>query len=219
MGEAMAKNKENVKSGGRKSPKLSTGLKGEASRANNRIIRRTKIALQNSLIELMKTKSILRISVKEICDAADVGRSTFYAHYDSHYDLLEQIETECISSFEEKLSMNEPLRKYNTKEITQIFEKMLQFIADNNNSIQTLFSENGELSFQRKFIYRLVNYFKNAKKHYTDNLIDMETSECYTVFVVHGAIALIQHWLKNNMHIPVSNHAGMIVSLTRETRQ
>ena len=52
-----------------------TKLKGNPE--NSRNVRRTKLALRNSLIELMKNKSILRISVKEICDTADVGRSTF----------------------------------------------------------------------------------------------------------------------------------------------
>ncbi|MCL2441064.1 MAG: TetR/AcrR family transcriptional regulator C-terminal domain-containing protein [Treponema sp.] len=194
-----------------------TKLKGNPE--NNRNVRRTKLALRNSLIELMKNKSILRISVKEICDTADVGRSTFYAHYESHYNLLEDIENESLSIFEEKLSMDQPLRKYNNQEISLKFEKTLQFIADNTSSIQILLSENGDLSFQRKFIRRLVNYFKNAKKHYTDNLIDEKTSECYTVFVIHGAIALIQHWLTNGMHISISDLAKMITSLTREMRQ
>ena len=198
---------------------MAKNKKTENNPQRTRSVRRTKTALQNSLIKLMKTRSILRISVKEICHAADVGRSTFYAHYESQYDLLEQIEAECMTSFEERLSMNQPLRKYNIQDITKIFEKTLQFIADNNNSVQTLLGEHGEMSFQRKFNQRLIGYFRNTKKHYSDNTIDMETSECYTVFVIHGVIALIQHWLKNNMHIPVPTLARMIVSLTRETRQ
>ena len=200
--EDMRKNKENVDTPEQK-----------------RSVRRTKAALRNGLIELMKTRSILRISVKEICDAADIGRSTFYIHYKSQYELLEEIETDCLIVFEEKLHMNQPLRKFNDREITQKFEKMLQFIADNSNSIQTLLNENGDIFFQRKFIHRLINYIKSAKNHYADNSLKDETSECYSVFVVHGAIALVQHWLNNGMHIPVSDLAKMLVILTREMRK
>lgn len=186
--------------------------------ADSRNARRTKKLLQSSLIELMKVRSILRISVKEICDKADVGRSTFYAHYESQYDLLEQIEVECLSVFEETLSMNQPMRKYTAREITQQVEKTLQFIADNSNSIQILLSENGDISFQRKIIHRLVHYLKNSKKHYSDYSDDDETSECYSVFVVHGAIALVQHWLKKRMHKSIPDLAKMIVLLTRDVR-
>ena len=185
----------------------------------SRSVRRTKTALRNSLIELMKNKPILRITVKEICDTADVGRSTFYIHYESQFALLEEIEMACLTVFEERLHKNQPLRKYNDREITQKFEKILQFIADNSNSIQTLLSENGDTFFQRKFIQSFINYTKKTKNHYADNSIKDETSECYSVFVVHGAIALVQHWLKNNMHIPVSDIAKMFVILTRGMRQ
>jgi AcrR family transcriptional regulator len=49
-----------------------------ASLKNNRSVRKTKTALRKGLLELMKSRSILHISVTEICDIADVGRSTFY---------------------------------------------------------------------------------------------------------------------------------------------
>ena len=190
-----------------------------AGAEQSRSVRRTKTALRNSLIELMKNKPILRISVKEICDTADVGRSTFYIHYESQYALLEEVEMDCLTVFEERLHINQPLRKYTDREITQKFEKILQFVADNSNSIQTLLSENGDTFFQRKFIQSFINYTKKTKNHYADNSIKDETSECYSVFVVHGAIALVQHWLKNNMHISVSDLAKMFVILTRGMRQ
>ena len=186
---------------------------------DSRNIRRTKTALRNSLIELMKTRSILRISVKEICNKADVGRTTFYAHYQSQYDLLEEIEIECQTVFEETLFYNLPIREYTNKEIILMTEKILLFIADNSNSIQTLLSENGDITFQRRFINRFIILFKNTKKHYTDNSVNEETAECYSVFFVHGAIALVQYWLKTNMRKSISELAKILVSLTNELRQ
>ena len=181
------------------------------SQEKSRSVRRTKMALQKSLIELMKTQPVLRITVKDICNAADVGRSTFYAHYESHYELLEQIETECLSGFEDL--MKEPLCKYNDREFTQWFIKRLQFIAENSNSIQTLLSENGDIFFQRKFFQSLVNQIKDTIKRNADNPVDDKISECQSVFFVHGTIALVQHWLKNNMRIPVSDFAKIFVPL------
>ena len=45
---------------------------------DNQRVRLTKRLLQDSLIELMKTKTIYKISIKEICELAEVNRSTFY---------------------------------------------------------------------------------------------------------------------------------------------
>ena len=58
---------------------------------------RTRATLQHALNSLILKKGYETITIKDICDAANVGRSTFYAHYTSKDDL--------------KRSGFEPLRK------------------------------------------------------------------------------------------------------------
>ena len=52
----------------------------------------TKKILNDSLLELMQTKPISKITIKEICDLSDMSRSTFYLHYHDQSALLEDIE-------------------------------------------------------------------------------------------------------------------------------
>ena len=42
---------------------------------------RSRAALRKALVELMREKSVNRISVKELCEHARVNRSTFYGSY------------------------------------------------------------------------------------------------------------------------------------------
>jgi AcrR family transcriptional regulator len=49
---------------------------------------RSRQALIDALIELMADKTYDSISIKEIVEKANVGRSTFYAHYETKDDLL-----------------------------------------------------------------------------------------------------------------------------------
>ncbi|MDG4892995.1 TetR/AcrR family transcriptional regulator [Mesorhizobium sp. WSM4976] len=49
---------------------------------------RTRKALHQALLELMLRKGYEALSVQDIIDEADVGRSTFYAHYTGKEDLL-----------------------------------------------------------------------------------------------------------------------------------
>lgn len=49
---------------------------------------RTRRLLTNALVELMMEKRFDAISVQDILDRADVGRSTFYGHYASKEELL-----------------------------------------------------------------------------------------------------------------------------------
>jgi AcrR family transcriptional regulator len=54
----------------------------------DRHVQRTKEILEGALFSLIKDKAFNTISVQEIIDRANVGRATFYAHYDNKVDLL-----------------------------------------------------------------------------------------------------------------------------------
>lgn len=58
-----------------------------AKHAIDRRIPRTRAMLQHALNSLIMKKGYEAITIKDICDAANVGRSTFYAHYTSKDDL------------------------------------------------------------------------------------------------------------------------------------
>lgn len=58
----------------------------------DRRVKYTKTALREALVTLMQDRHISQITVKALCDLADVNRSTFYAHYTDPYDLLGQVE-------------------------------------------------------------------------------------------------------------------------------
>src|SRR4029453_18388205 len=50
--------------------------------------RRTRELLRRALLSLVQEQGYERITVQDILDRADVGRSTFYAHYRDKDDLL-----------------------------------------------------------------------------------------------------------------------------------
>ncbi len=58
------------------------------SNGEDRRSKRSQQALIDALIELMAVKTYDSISIKEIVEKANVGRSTFYAHYQTKDDLV-----------------------------------------------------------------------------------------------------------------------------------
>jgi AcrR family transcriptional regulator len=176
----------------------------------SRKTRYTRMVLRDSLAELMKEKSILRISIKDICERADVSRSTFYAHYKDQYDLLQQIQEETIASIEKLLE------KYNddvSRDATmRMLEELLRYIADNGESIQGLLSENGDINFQKK-IFGFTRQ-KEVLKYFTGKF-DEKIHEYASVFMVNGSIGLIQQWFKNNMDVPISEMVKLFMKITQ----
>jgi len=58
-------------------------------RPEDRRVRRTKQALSDALLVLMRQKGFEALTVEELITRADVGRSTFYTHYADKEDLLQ----------------------------------------------------------------------------------------------------------------------------------
>ena len=62
----------------------------------NRRVKMTKAMLNESFLKYLEEKPISRITVKEICEDADVNRSTYYVYYSDPYDQLHKIEDALI---------------------------------------------------------------------------------------------------------------------------
>ena len=59
----------------------------------NRRVTMTKQLLKDALVSLLEKNDIYNISIRELCEVADVNRSTFYKYYGSQFDLLADMET------------------------------------------------------------------------------------------------------------------------------
>jgi AcrR family transcriptional regulator len=173
------------------------------------------MVLRDSLMELMKTKPIKDISIKEICALADISRSTFYTYYTDQYDLLRKTEEETFI-FIDSLFKKYAVHKNDTRTAIQMVEEVLQHVADNNKSIYVLFSENGEMNFQQKLFSSI--YQRNYLKSLTDILPDEQTKQFYFMFIVTGTIGVIYHWIKNNMDKPIPELAKMIIRITSQIK-
>lgn len=90
-------------------------------------IEKTKRAIKEAFIELRKTKPLEKISIKELCQMADINKSTFYSHYENIYELSDAIEYETvlsiISSIPRELDYTFVHPELFTREVTIAFAK------------------------------------------------------------------------------------------------
>ena len=76
-------------------------------KSNDLRVIKTKNALYNTLIELMKDHAFEEIKVSDICTKALINRSTFYAHYNDKYELLKDMIDNLKDSLTEELKKNQ----------------------------------------------------------------------------------------------------------------
>lgn len=154
----------------------------------------TRMVLKESLITLLREKQITAITVKELCELADINRSTFYSHFKDHYDLLHQIEEEIIED------MNQYLGKYNftkEEESVEMTAKLLEYIASKKDIIQVLLLENGDTSFQQRVMSVAQRFLM---RNWMDNSNLAEDMKTYlTTFIISGSVHVIKTWLEQGM--------------------
>lgn len=175
----------------------------------SRKTRYTRMVLRDSLLELMKQKPISKITIKELCENADINRTTFYLHYTDPYDLLNKIEGETLSWAEKMVSTL--LEQTDKNETINILERILQYIVDNSKQIQVLMSEQGDIDFQKQLLSMIYNRCGITPAN--EKNADLLTNEYYFIFVVNGSVGLIQHWLKNDLNKSAKEMAEIIYNM------
>ena len=176
----------------------------------NRKVRYTQAALKDSLIELMKEKSITQITIKELCEKADINRSTFYTHYSDQYQLLHSIEDETLSWVKEAIAGFSGKTEKN--DFIMNIEKIFEYLIENKNHIQVLMSEQGDIDFQRNLL--IVIYEQCGTWLADDFVADASKSDRYLVFLINGSVGLIQYWLKNGMKETARDMSEFIYDMT-----
>jgi AcrR family transcriptional regulator len=177
---------------------------------DDRRVKYTKMVLKDSFIKLLTKKDISRITIKEICEYADINRATFYSHYIDQYDLMKKIEDELLDNISTHLSVLEELGT-NLNSVETI-EKILDYIKENAQLCKLLLSERGDLSFQKKvmiFVYDIV--MSNLS---SIGIIDKEDAEYIYSFTITGSVGIIQKWLNDDMKKSTGYMAKMVIRLT-----
>ncbi len=167
------------------------------NKPDGRRVRMTKLLLKNALIDIMKTKSIHLISIKEICEEADVNRSTFYRHYNTQYELYDEIIDDIANDIGSIYQ--------NDLTTVEFLTKVLEYIEGRRDTFLVLLSDNGKVSLGEAF------------KLFTGRFIDDDNgSELVTYvmeFIAAGLTSTIWTWLQKDDRRAAGDVARMLNNL------
>ena len=121
--------------------------------------KRTREAIFNAFTLLLSERNYNQLSVQEIIDKANIGRTTFYSHFETKESLLEDLCTELFGHIIDT-AKGIPHGHYNFSCGTSndsVFLHLLRHLQENDyNILQLLSSQNNEIFLQ---------YFKSNLQH------------------------------------------------------
>lgn len=164
----------------------------------------TAAKMDKAFLQLLEKKDFAYITVKELCEAAGVNRSTFYLHYETMGDLL----AECTQYLNEQFlahmkhdsaSFIAKLRDCPLDELylvtPEYLTPYLSYIKENQRLFRTSLENAGTL--------HLNDSYAGLLRHVIMPILDRygvpEADRRYLVaFCINGLMAIITEWLKND---------------------
>ena len=172
----------------------------------------TALLMDEALLQLLEKKDFPFIGVKEVCKKAGVNRSTFYLHYESLNDLLDEaiamLNERFVSSFPEDLIKdigNEILTspKYLTPYLT--------FVKENRRAYRLIHDKPELFSAEAAFRKMYRDVFDPALDHFH---VDEKEKDYIFDFYTKGTLAIIQKWVANDCKEEIPFLVDLIARLT-----
>lgn len=154
-------------------------------------VRYTRMILRDSLLKLLSQKPIKEITVKEICELAQINRATFYSHYKDPFDLLEQIENELFNDISATFMSRQD-------DITSMTREIFVIITRNLDLCRVLFSDNGDKMFLRR-IMEFSREWIIADWHQQYPRATQYQLDYLYAFIIGGSVAVIEEWVRSGM--------------------
>lgn len=158
----------------------------------DRRVHRTRMRLQQAMLELLKEKDARSITVRELTQRADVNRGTFYAHYKDVFDLLDQMEQDLFQRLTQLLS------SYSTQDLqrglTPLLTDVFRFVRDDPVLRLAFLDQRTQDSFFRR-LDQLI--YKKCQEDWQGLFlpVDQQLWNCCLDFLVSGAVGLARGWM------------------------
>lgn len=176
----------------------------------------SKRIIRESLYELMKDKPLNKITVTEICEKADVNRSTFYAYYTDIYDLHQKIIEEffsiqksVIKHIRDSIMNKNSLSDFTYGDFYEIIYNYLKTVEENVELYKFIFNQNADNAVHANFAKITYQTIKEVLSPVIEEERAVELRKAFT-FVVGGTTALIMTWVEKNCDTPIDELTGFV---------
>ncbi len=176
----------------------------------DRRVRRTRRALQKALISLILEKGFDAVTIEEITDRADLGRTTFYLHFNDKEDLLMQAIDSISEDFIEQhgalLEKAQDPQSALSKLHLNVDERIIFHIFDHARENADLYKVMLRGEGSGKAAERFLNIIKNEVTKRLKTVKDLAMKvplDIFSVFFSGTLVELVTWWLEEDQPYPI----------------
>ncbi len=182
--------------------------------------RRTRHALQAALISLILEKGYDSVTIEEVTERADLGRTTFYLHFrDKEELLMHAIDTICDDFIQQHEALLAMVNTSNTDEHTfqeNIDERILYHIfthaRENADLYKVMLRGEGGATASKRFT-QIIQEETNRRLSQLDNIESKVPLEVFAVFFSGTLVEMVTWWLENEHPYPIEEMVAFFQQL------
>lgn len=163
--------------------------------------RKTRTAIFEAFVSLLSKKSFEKITVGEIIEQADIGRATFYAHFETKDFLLKELCDELFCHLFDCMNNETTNHKhiFECDAPDSVFLHLLEHLKKNDNRILDLLSCPDNALFMRYFKNGLSEIIRAQKKSlYPENSADLP-EDFLINHIASSFVECVAWWIENGM--------------------
>ena len=155
----------------------------------DRRVSMTKRMLKGALIELLKERDIYHLSIRELCEKADVNRTTFYKYYGSQFDLLSDMENDILDFVSRSV-------EHNKDDLEKTVLTVCRYLEENIEFARLIINNNVDPNFPSK-LFSLDSIRGYAVGKFPNGKGEKELEYLYN-FLTYGAFRVVCIWLNKD---------------------
>ena len=163
--------------------------------------RKTREAIFGAFTQLLSEKDFTQITVGEIIDKADVGRATFYAHFETKDFLLKEFceELFCHIFDTEHNKGHDHRHIFDCDGSASVFLHLFQHLQKNDNNILTLLSSKNNELFLRYFRSNLEELIESQLPLFEAKKSDDIPLSFWKNHIVSTLVETIKWWIDHGI--------------------
>ena len=173
----------------------------------DRRVSMTKRMLKETLTEMLREMDIYHISIRDLCQRADINRSTFYKYYGNQFDLLADMENDLL------VFLSKTIAEF-ADNPGKIIENSCRYMEQHLEFGRLIVNNNVDPLFPQK-LFSLAAIRDVIRREYLDKQ-DPEMQEYLFNYIIYGGYRVICLWLNKTRRESPEQIAGVLTHLIRK---
>lgn len=189
----------------------------KAKQTVDRRIVRTRLAIREALVGLIKEKGFDALTVRDIVLLANINRGTFYLHYKDKFDLLEKTETEILNEIYQIFIKTSSIGfddDHVTDQLQELIISLLVYVKDHAELMHAILGLQGDYSLVKRFRVMLDQNLKLGVLSGFKEENFLVPKEYLIAYIIQAHLGVLQSWLGSGCQEPPAEIARILFQLS-----